>query len=426
MKPIELRLYNKLNLILLGTYKNIKEKKLEKIIDNLVAHKLYGTELVVNSKDIHGMLDWLYSKSEAERRLILNKAYGITLEYINSSRTILNLIEDFHYINSCKECDNGETCNLNKVRIHCNVHNKSFDSNDTCAEHSINNIINKFEVMSRNHVTKKKPSKLVWSIDKQFDFCFGHRVWSQELNTEYSLDGCLACRHLHGHQGKIKVFLTSTGLKKGMVTDFKHLNWFKNWVDEALDHKFIIDLNDPLFNHECELLLGEDSVDYDKLIELPDGYWVPNMDSINKALDNMDTGVDEKRAIFEKYEGLVLVDFVPTSEKLCEWWLKVAFKKMIKIGVEVTALEYWETPKSHTRIERSNFINLEHGHILLSNDPDLLLNELDILEPFHTVNYDPDLMVETSVKKFEIRFGRFEVALCDAGNGICEVIGVKK
>ena len=69
-----------------------------------------------------------------------------------------------------------------------------------------------------------------WVIDKQFDFCFGHRVWSQELNTKYSLDGCLACRHLHGHQGKVKLFLGANDLNKGMVTDFKHTNIFQEMV----------------------------------------------------------------------------------------------------------------------------------------------------------------------------------------------------
>ena len=54
-----------------------------------------------------------------------------------------------------------------------------------------------------------------WTIDKQFDFCFGHRVWSQDLNTKYSLDSCLACRHLHGHQGKVKLFLAANELQKG-------------------------------------------------------------------------------------------------------------------------------------------------------------------------------------------------------------------
>ncbi len=86
-----------------------------------------------------------------------------------------------------------------------------------------------------------------WEIAKQFDFCYGHRVWSQTLDVEFSMDSCLACRHLHGHQGRLMVYLSSDKLENGMVTDFHHLNWFKHFLDSTLDHKFIIDINDPLF-----------------------------------------------------------------------------------------------------------------------------------------------------------------------------------
>ncbi|MFB1007956.1 MAG: 6-carboxytetrahydropterin synthase, partial [Sulfurospirillum sp.] len=88
---------------------------------------------------------------------------------------------------------------------------------------------------------------MIWQISKEFDFCYGHRVWSQQLDSEFSLTGCLACRHLHGHQGKVIVYLQSSELKDGMVTDFHHLNWFKLFLDNTLDHKFIIDIHDPLF-----------------------------------------------------------------------------------------------------------------------------------------------------------------------------------
>ena len=36
--------------------------------------------------------------------------------------------------------------------------------------------------------------RMKWIIDKQFDFCYGHRVWSQSLEVDYSLDDCLMCR----------------------------------------------------------------------------------------------------------------------------------------------------------------------------------------------------------------------------------------
>jgi len=58
------------------------------------------------------------------------------------------------------------------------------------------------------------------------------------------------------------------------------------------------------------------------------------------------------KAIYEKYEGIVIVDFVPTSENLAGWLLTVAQEKMKGIpNIKVAAVEYWETPKSHCRVE---------------------------------------------------------------------------
>lgn len=170
----------------------------------------------------------------------------------------------------------------------------------------------------------------MYKISKEFDFCYGHRVWSQELNVNFALDSCLMCRHLHGHQGKIIVHLESQTLKNGMVTDFKHLNWFKKFVDDNLDHKFIIDQNDPLF---ATLLPhfqdGSDLIQHDY-------FKSPNLQKI----------INEPRHIIELYEGFVIVDFVPTSEHLASWLQKILQQKMDALGVKVSCVEFFETPKS--------------------------------------------------------------------------------
>ena len=199
-------------------------------------------------------------------------------------------------------------------------------------------------------------------IDKSFSFCYGHRVHNQRLDTNFteSGDGCLACRHLHGHEGLVKVFLeestASTNVQDtGMVTDFKHLGWFKNFLDDTLDHKMILDIKDPLNAEQLIWLLDDDEeIDFDRLHKMPEGYWVPNMTVI---LDEMirfkwDLDAPISKAILEKYEGTVLVDFVPTSENLSGWLLRVVQEKMKGIqGMNVQAVEYWETPKSHCRVE---------------------------------------------------------------------------
>jgi 6-pyruvoyltetrahydropterin/6-carboxytetrahydropterin synthase len=187
-----------------------------------------------------------------------------------------------------------------------------------------------------------------WIIDKAFDFCYGHRVWSQSLDKEYSLDECLMCRHLHGHQGKIKIFLSSDTLLDGMVTDFKHLNWFKVWLDATLDHRFILDRNDPLFfdlmSHYCD---AEGAMEEEDFFFHEEGYWTPRLEKLGKASD----------ALVEKYEGMVVVDFVPTSENLTAWILEIVTERMKTLGVIVEAVEFWETPKSHCRVERSKTLS---------------------------------------------------------------------
>ena len=172
-----------------------------------------------------------------------------------------------------------------------------------------------------------------WQISKQFDFCYGHRVWSQELNTEFSLDSCLMCRHLHGHQGKVLVHMESEKLQNGMVTDFKHLNWFKKFLDDTIDHKFIIDINDPLF----PTLLPHYKTK-ENLVVMDENYKIPNLTIVK----------DEDIHIKEMYEGFIIVDFVPTSENLSAWLLKIVQDKMAQIDIKVSHLEYFETPKSRS------------------------------------------------------------------------------
>lgn len=167
----------------------------------------------------------------------------------------------------------------------------------------------------------------MWEISKEFDFCYGHRVWTQALDFEFSLDSCLMCRHLHGHQGKVIVYLKASELKNSMVTDFKHLNWFKKFLDDVLDHKFIIDINDPLF----PILIP--NIKKENLITFKEGYKTIDL----KGFEN---------EFLELYESYIVVDFVPTSENISSWLLKIVQEKMKKINVKVSKIEFLETPKS--------------------------------------------------------------------------------
>ena len=192
-----------------------------------------------------------------------------------------------------------------------------------------------------------------WTIDKSFSFCYGHRVHNQRLDTNFteSGDACLACRYIHGHEGLFKVFLSGDSnnvAQTGMITDFKHLGWFKNFLDDVLDHKFIMDLEDPIFSHEFPELCKGNIPQHRRMHKMPQEYWIPDMQYVEDTIEFKEL----PKEVFEKYEGAIFVDFVPTSENIAGWLLEICQEKMKGLeGVEVVAVEYWETPKSHCRVE---------------------------------------------------------------------------
>lgn len=176
---------------------------------------------------------------------------------------------------------------------------------------------------------------MTWKIDKTIEFCYGHRVHTQKLNGEYAADLKCACRHLHGHEGKIQVFLQGETLDAtGMVTDFRHLEWLKKWIDEYIDHQFILDRNDPLYSQMVGTPL---------LIQVT----VPGTNFIVGYTIDLQ-GYEPNTPEHEYAEGFLIVDFVPTSENLSKWMHSIVSEKMKNLGVVCSQIDWWETPKSRS------------------------------------------------------------------------------
>lgn len=184
-----------------------------------------------------------------------------------------------------------------------------------------------------------------WNISKSFSFCFGHRVWRQRLNSELSCNSSCKCRHQHGHEGTVIISLKSSVLDdKGMVIDFVELSWFKKWLDEVLDHKMILDINDPALPIFYPLLNGLQKSDFSAfngLIRFPEKYHIINPEMYK----------DYSEYEQEIYEGLVLVDFIPTSENLSKWLFDIVQKKLEGYAT-VSSVEFQETPKSKSVYSR--------------------------------------------------------------------------
>lgn len=173
-----------------------------------------------------------------------------------------------------------------------------------------------------------------WVIDKAFEFCYGHRVWTQQLNGEYAADLKCACRHLHGHEGRMQVHLTAPKLDNtGMITDFRHLEWLKKWINSYIDHQFVLDRNDPLYNQ----IIGQDKI-------LVDVHIPGTSHHAGYTIDVSD--LDPNSPEYEYYEGFFIVNFVPTSENLSAWMAELVESKMSKLGVTVDHVTWYETPKS--------------------------------------------------------------------------------
>lgn len=199
----------------------------------------------------------------------------------------------------------------------------------------------------------------MWNIHKTIDFCYGHRTYTQRLNGEFANDLKMACRHFHGHEGSVKVHLQGDKLNEtGMVTDFRHLEWLKRFIDAHIDHQFIMDVNDPLFRMFVMTpyftLLGEE----EKLAETTpfafvEQYCQPIFVPETDYVIGFELKVEQFRGTdaeftpeFESAEGITVVDFVPTSENLSRWLAEFTQAKMSRLDVKVSRVEWYETPRS--------------------------------------------------------------------------------
>ncbi len=77
----------------------------------------------------------------------------------------------------------------------------------------------------------------MYRVTREIDFCYGHRL------LQY--DG--KCRYLHGHNGRAVIALEAEKLDhRGMLIDFSEIkSVVARWIDDTLDHRMILNENDP-------------------------------------------------------------------------------------------------------------------------------------------------------------------------------------
>ena len=77
----------------------------------------------------------------------------------------------------------------------------------------------------------------MFQVTREIDFCYGHRL----LNY----DG--KCKYLHGHNGRVVITIEAESLDHcGMVLDFSEIKRVvSTWIDENLDHRMLLNRDDP-------------------------------------------------------------------------------------------------------------------------------------------------------------------------------------
>ena len=77
----------------------------------------------------------------------------------------------------------------------------------------------------------------MYRVTREVCFSYGHRLLQHEGK----------CGRLHGHNGRIRITLASETLDMaGMVVDFLDIKRLvTQWVEENLDHRMILDRDDP-------------------------------------------------------------------------------------------------------------------------------------------------------------------------------------
>lgn len=126
----------------------------------------------------------------------------------------------------------------------------------------------------------------MFSVTRQFTFCYGHRLFGHEGK----------CRNLHGHNAIVQVTLSLEQLnEQGMVFDFSELKEVVGtWLDRNWDHRTLLGSDDPLVS------------------------------------------VLEKSG-----QPLFLTEGNPTAERLA----KILFLIVKEKGFPVSKVEFWETEK---------------------------------------------------------------------------------
>jgi len=180
----------------------------------------------------------------------------------------------------------------------------------------------------------------MFEISKNFQICYAHRVFSQNVNEKYSGSSDCPCQKIHGHGGVITVSLSAPSLDtRGFVIDYKELSFVRDFLDNNIDHRFIISDLDPGFLR----LVGYTPAQFKAMSSK-----ISLLDEVGmgyRTFDDSDVHLD----------SFVMIENInPTSENLSKWVYE-GIEKVINLSefdCTVNYVDWSETAKTHARYSK--------------------------------------------------------------------------
>ncbi|SMO36775.1 6-pyruvoyltetrahydropterin/6-carboxytetrahydropterin synthase [Balnearium lithotrophicum] len=208
----------------------------------------------------------------------------------------------------------------------------------------------------------------MFEISKTFEFSSAHSVHSQRLNPEWAGNSYPKCRRLpgHGHNYRLKVFLSSDKLDESqMVTDFGHLKWLKEFIDDCFDHKLILGMDDPAFHFLLERLGLTNGNSFiiphgkAKSTIVDEHFRIETKEISEISLKDLNRfnfitfnsySPNEISPITDFYQrlidGIAFFKGSPTSENLARFFFKFVSENVKPLGVKCSRVKIYETPTS--------------------------------------------------------------------------------
>lgn len=197
-------------------------------------------------------------------------------------------------------------------------------------------------------------------VTKRINFVMGHRVHNQNLPCTL---GPNKCRHLHGHEYVLELFLTKQMDNDDcMVLDFTFFNYLNDFVQKYLDHRFMIDINDPLFEEITGVSKNSDNKlefyfigSNNHLVEKDTNRTFRGYYSLLRSNDKKMPDFIMFQSESEHKSSFVIVNFVPTAENLCKFFKDVYDKLSSNTGVypsdvKVSKIRLYETQKAYCEL----------------------------------------------------------------------------